>query len=432
MNKFDLIKKLKSFVDSTYPVLKVVESFDDWSIKEKSEFINESFFELIKYSFDNIPYYHKTLVEYGFSTHFFTDINKIKQLPILTKEIIRNNYHELKSKKLDSKSFQIRRSGGTTGEPIKSYISKNAAAYETFIYFKGLRWMGWNPKMTLVKLFGGSLNLSPKLTFRQKIYKYATNSIAIPAFEISNETVIISYEILKFENSICMIGYASAINNFVSHLKKLNLPLSNVNLVITTSELLTKDWELNIKDFFNCEVRSYYGCGEVGSLGYQINGKDSKYKIPTEHVFLENELNTNHILVSQLHNTAQPLIRYQLGDNGIIKNLNNESYIETLIGRQADYFFRSNGEPISPIFGTYSIQKSGIRVEKYQYIQFPNGTIEFRYQMESGILTDRDRKIIKDIVDYVMQEPTETLFIETNDFLVGNSGKHRICVRFDH
>ncbi len=431
--KLKWIANIKAIVDGTTNVHEIVNTIDNWTQQKINAYLNESFYDIINYSYKNIPYYHKLFIDNGLNPKEFNDQKLITKIPILTKEIIRTNYTELRPKNLSTLKYQTRRSGGTTGEPIESLISNEAAAFETFAYFKGLIWMGWKPSMTLVKLFGGSLGVKNKFNLRKTVYNYATNSINIPAFEIDSNTVKQYYKLLKAKKQICIIGYASAINSLVYYLKKNNLHLNNVKLVITTSEALIEDWKVNINTYFQCEVRSYYGCGEVGSLGYQIAKQNTSYQIPQEHVILESQSNTNELLITQLHNKSQPLIRYSNGDIGIIETVNNRPIIKNLIGRKADFFTRSDGTKVSPILGTFSIQKSNIQVKKYQYIQYKDLIIEFRYIMEDEDknITKKEEEVISKIIDNVMSEKTKLIFVKSNLFEISSSKKHRITTTMD-
>ena len=152
----------------------------------------------------------------------FTSISSIGKIPKLNKDDIRTNYAELKSNNLASMVYQTRRSGGTTGEPIKSLISQKAAAFEVYTHFKGMSLMGWKQEMKMVKIFGGNLGVNEKKTLRSIILDYAQNSIQIPAFELDQKNIISIYRNLRSHKSLCIMGYASVIYNFFYFLRMNN------------------------------------------------------------------------------------------------------------------------------------------------------------------------------------------------------------------
>lgn len=428
---FDLAVKLKSVIDGTSNILKVVDKFESYTTTEKKEYIDQSFKKQLEFAFDHVPYYHRKFIDYGLDRNKFTSISNIKSIPILTKDDIRDNQSMLKSDIFDKIKVTKRRSGGTTGEPIESYLSIEAQAFETFGYFKGLRWMGWSSNMTMVKIFGGSLGVGKSASFRDKVYNKVINSVFIPAFEVDSTNIKYYYDKIKTRRNLCLIGYASAVDNFITLLKNKELLLKNIGLAITTSEQLLEDWRINISDYCNCEVRSYYGCGEIGSLGYQVKDGGDGYKIPVEHVYIDSN-NGNFLLnITQLHNVAQPLIRYENGDLGVLNENFYSDKIEKLLGREADNFSRKDGSVVSASFAPHSVFRSGLPVNKYQYIQYNNGIIEFKYTMPSGELNSSQRKQVMSIIEKVMGEPTQVVFNRTDDFVVSNSKKHRICVKLD-
>lgn len=428
--KLKLASFFKGLIDGTLPELNVVNEFDMWSDTKKKSYIDESFFNIVNYSYENVDYYHELFIDYNYTPSMFTSIEKIKKIPILDKTTILTNYDKLKSNQLSEMRYQERRSGGTTGEPIRALISKNAAAFEVFSYFKGLSWMGLKQEMKMVNLMGGSLGFGKKYSYRDRILSHALNSIFIPAFEIDNNSIINIYEHIKKYKSLCITGYASAIYNFIYLLRKNNLNVTNIDLIITTSEQLIEDWKYFLKDNVSCPIRSYYGAGEINSLGYQ-QSENGNYRIPNEHVYIESDPDTQELIITQLHNKAQPLLRYVIGDIGVVNNDDYPSEITNLKGRTADMFMRKDGSKVSPIFGTHSILFSRIPVKKYQYVQYSDLIIEFRYQMENGYLSDENQNTIEEIIRYVMKERCNVKFTESNNFVVGNSGKHRICVRLE-
>ncbi len=417
---------IKSILDGTHSAYKYVNKFDYLDNYEKEYFITNALIEQLQFCYNHVPYYRKTWDEHAVNLSQIKTPSDIALLPVLTKDDIREAGNLLNSDEIGRLKVITRRSGGTIGEPIEAKIDKLAAAYETFSYFKGLELMGWKPSMTTVRFFGGSLGMKGKPSFRSLIYQKLTNSINVPAFSISSENILHYQKLLVDAKNLCLIGYPSAIYEFTEQLNKAGLRAPNVKLIITTSEQLIIDWELKLKEIYQCPIRSYYGCGEVQSVGFQLLNGDNSYSIPEVQVYAESDSN-NNIILTHLHNKARPYIRYQNGDSGLVEGGLGNRKIVSLEGITADFFYRKTGEKVSPIFGTHSIFQSGIPVEKYQYIQLPSGEIEFRYKMDRS-LNDLEKKNIGSIVNLVMKEETIVVFELNKAFEISSSGKHRICI----
>lgn len=425
--KHFIFHNLKALIDGTYPIKRVVDTFGKWNPKQQQQFSESALHDMVSYAYKNVPYYSELFSDHGIDPKQITTFKDLSKIPILTKEIIRTQKDSLTSTELGSIKHTKRRSGGTTGEPIESILSKNATAFETFIFLRELSAMGWNPGMQYLQVFGGNIGVQNKARFRNKVFNLMMNSKYIHPFDLDLKNIHNLKTFFNTKKEICLIGYPSAINNLVDLFREISFKVENVKIVITTSEHLIDDWKSNITEYFNCGIRSYYGCGEVGSLGYQHINQGEDYFIPVEHVILENDNKTDELIITQLHNQAMPLIRYKNGDTGKVSP--DFRKINALTGRTADYFQRSDGSKVSPIFGTRSIQDSGIPVSKYQYIQNSDGAIEFRYYMEGTSLNDGQKNIIRNILTNVMKEEVNLQFKSTLDFIVSENGKHRICVK---
>lgn len=419
---------IKSILDGTYSAYRQVENFENLGRNDRENYILNLLINQIQFCYHHVPYYRKRWDDYGVNLRQIQTHSDIVKLPILTKDDIRKAGSALNSDEIGRLKVVTRRSGGTTGEPIEAKIDRIATAYETFAYFKGLHWMGWNSEMTTVRFFGGSLGMKGKPSLRSQIYQRLTNSVIIPAFSISKENINHYQKMIVNKNNLCLIGYPSAIYGFTEQLIKEGLSIPEVKLIITTSEQLILDWELRLKEVYQCPIRSYYGCGEVQSVGFQLFNGDNSYSIPEVQVFAESD-SENNIILTHLHNKARPYIRYQNGDSGIVKGDLGEKKIVSLAGRSADFFYRKTGEKVSPVFGTHSIFQSGIPVEKYQYVQLTSGEIEFRYRMDR-VLSESEKEKIVSIVNLVMKEETIVVFEHNKAFEVSSSGKHRICISF--
>lgn len=309
---------IKSILDGTFPAYREVENFENLGRNEKEAYILNLLINQIQFCYNHVPFYRKRWDDYGINLRQIQTHSDIIKLPILTKDDIRKAGSALNSDEIGRMKVVIRRSGGTTGEPIEAKIDRMAAAYETFAYFKGLHLMGWNSEMTTVRFFGGSLGMKGKPSLRSQIYKRLTNSVIIPAFSICKENIDYYQKMIVNKKNLCLIGYPSAIYEFTEQLIKAGLSIPKVKLILTTSEQLILDWALRLQEVYQCPIRSYYGCGEVQSVGFQLFNGDNSYFIPEMQVFAESD-SENNIILTHLHYKARPYIRYQNGDSGIVK-----------------------------------------------------------------------------------------------------------------
>ena len=66
----------------------------EWDPNKLKEFQFEKLKETIKNAFENVPYYHKLLIDYGINPNI-NSFEDVKKIPYLTKIDVRKNYNEL-------------------------------------------------------------------------------------------------------------------------------------------------------------------------------------------------------------------------------------------------------------------------------------------------------------------------------------------------
>ena len=97
-NSPTIIKKLyyglvpfhKRYGNEFKKTYKFISETLDWNVDKLKEYQLSELKRVVSKCYHNVPYYHKQMVDYGINPniHTFSDISK---LPILTKDIVRNN-----------------------------------------------------------------------------------------------------------------------------------------------------------------------------------------------------------------------------------------------------------------------------------------------------------------------------------------------------
>jgi len=81
------------------------------------EFKNLYLKKLILHAYEKVPYYHRLLKTTNIINNTAIDLSKFENIPILTKEKIRNEV--IISKDYKKRNWYYNTSGGSTGEPTK-------------------------------------------------------------------------------------------------------------------------------------------------------------------------------------------------------------------------------------------------------------------------------------------------------------------------
>ena len=123
-----------------------------WNTLEENKKIQQKkLYKLVKYASENIPYYQRIIREHDIQFSEDTIFDDIKKYPLLTKEIIRENFDELYNFR---GNYYKNTTGGSTGKPVTLYQDKDyfgwAAANKVLIN----EWAGKKIGEPTVKVWG--------------------------------------------------------------------------------------------------------------------------------------------------------------------------------------------------------------------------------------------------------------------------------------
>lgn len=399
-----------------------------------AELKNEAFLNLVKQVYGYSHYYRDILKAHGYDANSFKDISDIKKFPLLTKDNIKTFREKILSVNIDPADCITRNSGGTTGEPIKMEINKQARINDLYFYYRGLSWMGYSPGQPMVKFFGGSLGGNNSPTLKNKIKKWVSNELFMPAFSLEKDNARFYLDTIKAKGKTHIQGYVSSIYSLAVYAKELNYKGLQIRGAFTTAEQLPLEQAAFISDVFKCDVKGFFGCAEVNCLGFQVK-MGGPYVVPDEIVHMETIKHPdsgieNSFLVTSLYNYRTPLLRYLNGDTGILKQGEKYTEINELSGRSADMFVKADGSYISSILATQTMQVTGLteKIKKYQLIQDSPAEIMFRYEPFSADLSEAERTHLVSVFQKRLGEEFKINLLRTTEFIKSGSGKHRLMV----
>lgn len=310
---------------------------------------------LIKYAYDNVPYYHETFKAHGIAPEDVRTINDIKKIPILTKEEIRFNSAKLISNKYRRWQYDLHHTSGTTGTALNIVWGHDATMKEYAFVERVRRRAGeLNSKEPHVT-FGGRLIVPLK----QKELPFwrvnrAENQYLFSMYHLNKENLSFYIEKMRELNLSYIEGYPSLCYVVAEYMLQNAIAPIPVKAIFTSSETLLAYQREKIEKAFQCRVIDRYGSTELAaSIGECELGRfhvDTEYGIieflkDGENVY-ENE--AGEMVCTSFVNPAFPLIRYMVGD--VAKPMGDLCpcgrglpLVEEIIGRTDDILVTKNG-----------------------------------------------------------------------------------------
>ena len=373
----DIISSYKN-QKTTYGFLKKTQN---WSEKKLFDYQFKLLTDLLSNSYNNVPYYTKLFDEINLKPNDIKSIKDLKKIPYLTRDLVIQNQNDLKAKNFSKNKFELKTTGGTTGNPLNLYIEKgkwvaNHLAYNRIFMERA----GYNRKNKAVSLLGMQ---------KESIYHPIFRTLELSSFYITDKTDIYIKKIREFKPKY-IISYPSAIAFLSKYIIEHKIDhIKNIEGIFCHGEPLY-EWELKfIEEAFNCKVYDIYGHGEKSVIAATCD-KSHGYHIFTDYCIVElidkNGINITkegeigELVVTGLHSHIFPFIRYKTGDLGVFTKKKcicgrNYPIIKSIIGRINEYLVTKNGELIHLNRINSFIAENSLYVKKWQLVQEKQGLL---------------------------------------------------------
>ena len=367
----------RSNVINCYQKLKIHQ----WnSLEENKKIQQKKLYKLIKYASKNIPYYKRIIQEYNIQFSEDTIFEDIKKFPLLTKDVIRNHFDKLY--KFRDRTYYRNTSGGSTGEPVVFYQDKNYLEWAIANKYLFNEWAGRQIGDPMVKLWG---SLRDTLKGGQSFKGYFRQQLSgITILNSNKMTEKVMYEYVKRINNIkpCLIlAYTSSIDELARFIQEHDLSVYSPPAVMATAGVLYPEVYEKIKKVFVTKVFNRYGSREVSDIACNCKKSDGLH-LNTDIHYLEivddegREVEvgkSGNIIITLLTNYTMPLIRYKIGDRGILSAKNSQCghgfpLLEKVTGRIKSVFINKFGDSIDDdLFITLFRLKENVK--QFQIIQ---------------------------------------------------------------
>jgi len=368
------------------PRLKQLESLERNQYLPKDELLRLSwnkFHEILTYSYDHTVYYKELLESLGKKPADFKSFEDIHIIPPLTKEILTERQDDLISDEYSKSQLILDTSGGSTGKPTVFYKDKNRNNIRRADQIRHDKWTGWNIGKKFALLWGAPKDNDHYHNFKERIYfRYIERNIILDAFDITDEKYISFTKKLEDYKPSMILGYANLLYRFAIFLNK-NIRDHRIRPegIVSSAETLTDEMKEVIEDAFKCKVLNRYGSREVGLIASECKSQTGLH-MNIDNVYVEVVDNNakklapgleGTILVTDYYNKGMPLIRYELGDVGVLSDKTCDCgrslpLLSKVVGRKSDFFVTKSGVLIHGEYFTHLFY--GISsVKQFQIVQ---------------------------------------------------------------
>ena len=343
--------------------LKELRHNDHLTEKEIRNLQDEKLQRLVQHCYKTVPYYTKLFDRLGIKPEQIRTREDLKVLPVLTKQIIRDNYNDLFSTSVDPKRLRNKSTGGSTGTPLKFCTDNAEWSSWKASTLRAWEWYGLHLGDKIFSLGGNSINQKNNIFSFKGLYdRIIMRNNKYSSADVSDECMQRHYNTLMKLKPSAIRGYGSALYILARYIEKNNLPVCPVKVVLTTGEVLVPDYRRKLQEVFKAPVYDAYGAGDGGILshecpkheGLHISEESCIIEITDEQGNPKPDGITGQVCTTDLDNYAFPFLRYLVGDMAYIKKEKcscgrASRLIGEVMGRAGKLIYNKQGTPISPI-----------------------------------------------------------------------------------
>lgn len=306
----------------------------------------------------------------GYYAKFLSDSQDLNSLPILTKDTIRREFENLNSTRQRTSTYE-NTSGGSTGRPvllIQDDEYDNWSQITQNYYFREFLGIERN-EVNSVWLWGSERDLLKPDPWihrtRRSISLFLRNRVFLNTFNTSEQRWLEYIEKIRSRRPYYVAGYAGSLYRMARVARKHNIRLYRPRFVYSAAEALRDFMRNEIEEQFGVKVYDFYGSREVGPIAGECS-------MGRKHVFVANNIveivddvdqpvgagREGRLVVTNLHNYSMPMIRYAIGDMGIMSSERCGCgsllpVLDKLTGRITDHFHLRDGTLVHGEFFTH-------------------------------------------------------------------------------
>ncbi len=253
-----------------------------------------------------------------------SDLDDLARLPVLTKNDIRNAGERFFAGDIPRGQLSQDATGGSTGTPFVFWHRREDKDYLNGNLWRANEWMGYAPGARTARVWG----CDPVSRRQQLTARYIGNTILLPGHDMSDQGVATFCDEMRRFRTTIIEGYGHLLWEFCRTLRRLGIPPPpTLRVAVFGAEVLGSSQRSFIREVLHCPVRERYGSREFLAIAAECDSGSLHVTSDVNWIEIVDD-NGNpvapgelgRIAVTCLHSYAFPLVRYAIGDLGVMSS----------------------------------------------------------------------------------------------------------------
>ena len=292
-----------------------------------------------------------------------------EDIPVMKKSDLQKPLKDRLSKGFTTKNIYVNKTSGSSGHPFVFAKDKFCHALTWAEILDRFGWFDIDFNSSLQARFYG-IPLDFIGYQKERLKDRLSHRYRFPIFDLSDKKLEKYLTIFRRKKFYYINGYTSSIVLFAKFLKSKNIALTSIcptlKYCLVTSEMLFETDKELMETYLGVPVINEYGASELDLIAF--TNKEGEFIMNSETLFVEildeNDISVDigesgRIIITSLYNKAHPMIRYDIGDTGILskKSTLKKPVLKQLIGRTNDVAQLPSGKTV-PGLTFYYVTKS--------------------------------------------------------------------------
>ena len=380
--------------------LRFLEEAQWWDPERLSVYRDHALSSLLKVAYDEVPFYRNLMNDAGTKPDDIRRPSDLWRLPVVTKKALGADYPHLTTRNTGRKAYEAC-SSGSTGTNFRVKEDSETAGIHRASFLLALEWAGWRL---------GEPHLQTGITPERSLDRQLKDSLLrchyVSARDLSDSSLDATLELLESYRIQHLWGYPGSLYCLAQRARESGWNRS-LRSIVTWGDNLYLHYRQKIEHTFKTRILDTYGCGEGVQIAAQC-GQANTYHVHTPDVVVEcvddsgravGSGQLGQLLITRLHPGPMPLIRYQIGDVGVMGNGQlcrcgrGYEIMESIDGRDTDIVLTPAGNHLIVHFFT-GILEHFAEVESFQVVQEEIESIVLRIVPSKEFSNDTAARIV--------------------------------------
>lgn len=412
-----------------------------WATLEQLEQIEEiDLVKLVRHHTEHTPWFAERLKAQGLAPSDLWTLRGLKQYKPFTKRDIQQAGDHFKANSVPKQYQPVGHveSSGSTGQPVsmdRSHVNNIFWAAHTL---RDHTWFNrdFSGKLAAIRANFNTSELRANWGAPVAIlYKDNGAGLGIPVNWGTRRQL---EELEKFQPNILVL-HGGVLQSMMTIWEREGCKLTELKHIKQIGDTVHELLRERVHALLGLKIEDNYSSSEVGCIAMQCPDT-GLYHIMAESLIVEildadgNDCKigeVGRVVVTDLHNYAAPVIRYDLGDYAEVGEActcgRHLPTLKRIIGRERGLFIKPDGSKFWPRGGYRNIKS--FKIKQFQMIQHSLTDIEYRMVTDEPLTEEQEREAI-DAIEKVFEMPNTVRIVQYQDSIPLTNGKYEesICL----